>query len=91
MGGHDYTTVFCRECAELLHTESLFCSPQCFDTNFQIHRDSVHTTSKELGEGELEYLSEDKSKYRAKRVQDHYVALEDAFKGYREKTGVHVL
>ncbi|KAI0130113.1 hypothetical protein BJ170DRAFT_301029 [Xylariales sp. AK1849] len=84
---------FCQECVIDLEIESLFCSIQCLDRNFQRHREEVHIPKRDhagqIGDDEqdLEYESEDKSRYRARKIEDHFIVLEDALREYGEKTG----
>ncbi|KAK8024021.1 hypothetical protein PG993_012087 [Apiospora rasikravindrae] len=83
MDGDSRITVLCRECVEAFKVESVFCSPQCYNDNFQRHREGVHLSEwAKIGEiadddDDLEYLPGDESKYRAKKIEKHYLVFED--------------
>ncbi|KAK8073859.1 hypothetical protein PG994_004758 [Apiospora phragmitis] len=83
MDGDNRITVLCRECVEAFKVESVFCSPQCYNDNFQRHREGVHLSEwAKIGEiadddDDLEYLPGDESKYRAKKIEKHYIVFED--------------
>ncbi|KAI0476115.1 hypothetical protein GGR56DRAFT_641267 [Xylariaceae sp. FL0804] len=92
MDSVDSTLVCCKECVEVLKMPSIFCSPSCFDTNFQAHRDGVHlparrTTGREVNdEGQLEFDPDNKDRYRARRIQDHLVTFQDAMAEWQRNT-----
>ncbi|KAI1140991.1 hypothetical protein F5Y05DRAFT_375873 [Hypoxylon sp. FL0543] len=85
--------VFCRECVETLGIPSTFCSSRCFNENFQHHRDDVHlperrSTRHEIDdENQLEYDTEDKTRYRARKIEEHLVTFDDAMAEWQRKTG----
>ncbi|KAH8662043.1 hypothetical protein BX600DRAFT_512919 [Xylariales sp. PMI_506] len=87
----------CRECVEELEMESVFCSPRCFDSNFQRHREDVHIPRREHAgelvddEKDLEYSPEDKTRYRARKIEDHFMLLHDATADLAEKMEISVL
>ncbi|KAF3000004.1 hypothetical protein E8E14_002493 [Neopestalotiopsis sp. 37M] len=84
---------FCKECIEDHKVETYFCSLKCFDDNFQAHRENVHVPKREAGgeigedEKDLAYTSSDSSRYRAKRIEDHWIPLDDAVKQWAHKLG----
>ncbi|RYP53236.1 hypothetical protein DL768_001740 [Monosporascus sp. mg162] len=88
--------VFCRECVAGLKLPSVFCSPRCYDANFQYHRDGVHIPEREKArvevddESQLEYASEDRTQYRARKIEEHLVTLGDAVEEYQQRTGATV-
>ncbi|KAI1452612.1 hypothetical protein F4805DRAFT_24477 [Annulohypoxylon moriforme] len=88
--------VFCRECVETLDIPSIFCSSRCFNENFQHHRDTVHIPERKRTEHEvddddqLEFIPEDKTKYHAKKIEDHLVTFDDAIMGWQRKTNAVV-
>ena len=83
MDGDNRITVLCRECVEAFKVESVFCSPQCYNDNFQRHREGVHLSEwAKIGEiadddDDLEHLPGDESKYRAKKIEKHYIVFGD--------------
>ncbi|KAK7946524.1 uncharacterized protein PG986_010845 [Apiospora aurea] len=83
MDGDSRITVLCRECVEAFKVESVFCSPQCYNDNFQRHREGVHLSEwAKIGEiadddDDLEHLAGGESKYRAKKIEKHYLVFED--------------
>jgi hypothetical protein len=85
---------FCKECVLDHQVESVFCSIQCLDANFQRHREEVHIPKRDragqIGEDEndLEYVPEDKSKYRARKIEEHWTPMNDAIKEYIAKGDV---
>ncbi|KAI1851885.1 hypothetical protein JX266_002738 [Neoarthrinium moseri] len=93
MDQHNRTRGFCQECVLDHQIESIFCSLQCLDANFQKHREDVHIPKRDgagqIGEDEvdLEYASEDKTKYRARKIESHWTPLDDALKEFTQKTG----
>ncbi|KAI1392227.1 uncharacterized protein F4822DRAFT_120198 [Hypoxylon trugodes] len=88
--------VFCRECVETLGVPSVFCSSRCFNENFQRHRDNIHLPKRKIGqheandEGQLEFDPEDRTRYQARRIEEHLVAFDDAIAEWQQKTGVIV-
>ncbi|KAK8070867.1 hypothetical protein PG997_011070 [Apiospora hydei] len=82
MDGDSRITALCRECVEAFKVESVFCSPQCYNDNFQRHREGVHLSEwAKIGEiadddDDLEHLPGDESKYRAKKIEKHYLVFE---------------
>jgi hypothetical protein len=88
---------FCVECVLDLEIDSLFCSPRCLDRNFQPHREEIHLPKREhmgeIGDDEkdLEYSPEDKSSYRARKIEDHFILLDDTMQEYVHKMGATVL
>ncbi|KAI1101656.1 hypothetical protein F4804DRAFT_292518 [Jackrogersella minutella] len=88
--------VFCRECVETLGVPSTFCSSRCFNDNFQHHRETVHiperkNTRHEIDdENQLESTPEDRTKYHAKRIEEHLVMFDDAIIEWQRKTGATV-
>lgn len=93
MDGEGHLALFCQECVESLKLPSLFCSPRCFNANFQRHREQVHLPARAKRDIEmddekmLEFSSEDKSTYRARKLEDHFITLDDAVGEYQERTG----
>ncbi len=88
--------VFCRECISTLKLPFVFCSPHCCDVNFQHHRDEIHlperkkTHSEVDDESLLEFATEDKTQYRARKIEEHLITLDDAIEEYQQKTGATV-
>lgn len=88
--------VFCRECIATLKLPSVFCSPRCYDTNFQRHRDEIHLPGRKRkhseidDEGRLEFAAEDKTQYQARRIEEHLITLDDAMEVYQQRTGATV-
>ncbi|KAI1417143.1 hypothetical protein F5Y13DRAFT_152078 [Hypoxylon sp. FL1857] len=88
--------VFCRECVETLGIPSTFCSSRCFNENFQHHRDNVHLAewkSTQHGtndENQLEFDSADKTRYQARKIEEHLVTFDDAMTEWQRKTGAIV-
>ncbi|KAI0384587.1 hypothetical protein F5Y04DRAFT_232871 [Hypomontagnella monticulosa] len=88
--------VFCRECVEILRIPSIFCSSRCFDENFRHHREDVHipgrrNTQRETNdEGQLEFDLEEKTRYRARKIEEHIVTFDEAIAGWQQKTGATV-
>ncbi|KAI8957723.1 hypothetical protein F5Y11DRAFT_72456 [Daldinia sp. FL1419] len=88
--------VFCRECVETLDVSSVFCSARCFDENFRNHRDTIHipqwkSTQHEVkDENQLEFDPEDKTKYRARMIEEHLITFDDAIEDWQHKLGVTV-
>ncbi|ETS84923.1 hypothetical protein PFICI_02948 [Pestalotiopsis fici W106-1] len=84
---------FCKECIHDHKVETYFCSLRCFDDNFQAHREIVHfpkrDTDGEIYEDEkdLAYTSSDRLHYRAKRIEDHWIPLDDAVREWANKLG----
>ncbi|KAI0008655.1 hypothetical protein F4779DRAFT_586208 [Xylariaceae sp. FL0662B] len=93
MDGNRSVPVFCRECVENAGIPSAFCSLRCFDANFQNHRDSVHVPERQRAQREvndeslLEFDPEDKTRYRARKIGDHLITLDDAMSEWQQKTG----
>ncbi|KAH9888627.1 hypothetical protein F4778DRAFT_400543 [Xylariomycetidae sp. FL2044] len=91
--GEMATLIFCRHCVQDLYKPSVFCSPYCFDTNFQQHSDKVHITEQHKAQQEttdddqLEYDAEGKSRHRARKIEDHLVTLDEAMTEWQQKTG----
>ncbi|KAI1370709.1 hypothetical protein F4677DRAFT_437594 [Hypoxylon crocopeplum] len=85
--------VFCRECIGTLGIPSTFCSSRCFGENFQHHRDDVHlaerkSTQHEIdNEGQLEFDPDDKTRYRARKIEERLVTFDDAWTEWQGKTG----
>ncbi|KAK8099354.1 uncharacterized protein PG998_012595 [Apiospora kogelbergensis] len=92
MDGDNRITVLCRECVEAFKVESVFCSPQCYSDNFQRHREGVHLSEwAKIGEiadddDDLEYLPGDESKYRARKIEKHFVVFDDVLADLEKKT-----
>ncbi|OTB07305.1 hypothetical protein M426DRAFT_248808 [Hypoxylon sp. CI-4A] len=90
------TLVFCRECIESLSIPSTFCSSRCYDENFQHHRDEVHLSrwksiQHEISdENQLEFASEDRTRYRARKIEEHIITLVDAMAEWQRKTNATV-
>ncbi|KAI1212836.1 uncharacterized protein F4807DRAFT_352351 [Annulohypoxylon truncatum] len=88
--------VFCRECVEALGVPSIFCSSRCFNENFQHHRDTIHIperkrTGHEVGDDDqLEFIPEDKTKYHARKIEDHLVTFDDIMTEWQRKTSAAV-
>ncbi|KAI0440255.1 hypothetical protein F4803DRAFT_528020 [Xylaria telfairii] len=84
--------VFCRECVTILGQASIFCSLHCYDGNFQEHRDTVHIPERERGsheiddKGQLEFHSEDETRYSARKIEDHIINLRDAMADWQQRT-----
>ncbi|KAI2632972.1 hypothetical protein GGS21DRAFT_150169 [Xylaria nigripes] len=91
------TEVFCRECLEDLSRESIFCSSRCFETNFQRHRDNVHIperTKREVqvdDEGQLQLDQEDRTRYSAKKIEEHLISLHTATNSWQQKMGASII
>ncbi|KAI2634672.1 hypothetical protein GGS26DRAFT_550878 [Hypomontagnella submonticulosa] len=88
--------VFCRECVEILKVPSIFCSSRCFGENFRHHRESVHIPERRNiqhetnDEDQLEFDPEDKTRYRARKIEEHFITFDDAITGWQQKTGATV-
>ncbi|KAI0886093.1 uncharacterized protein GGS22DRAFT_123962 [Annulohypoxylon maeteangense] len=88
--------VFCRECVETLGIPSIFCSSRCFNENFRYHRNTVHipewnrTEHKIDDEDQLEFVAEDKTKYHAKKIEEHFVAFDDIMVEWQRKMSIAV-
>ncbi|KAI0487654.1 hypothetical protein F4859DRAFT_265466 [Xylaria cf. heliscus] len=84
--------VFCRECVTVLGQASIFCSLQCYDGNFQQHRDGVHLPERERRDreiddrGQLEFHLEDDTRYSARRIEEHIISLRDAMTDWQQRT-----
>ncbi|KAI0162162.1 hypothetical protein GGR57DRAFT_453281 [Xylariaceae sp. FL1272] len=90
-------TILCKECVEDLETESIFCSPRCYDVSFQDHREDVHFTEREKqgmevdDENMLVFDPDQPRTYRAKVIEEHFVTLRDALAEWEGKVGAKVL
>ncbi|KAI1258897.1 hypothetical protein F5Y18DRAFT_322711 [Xylariaceae sp. FL1019] len=90
-------TIFCKECVEDLETDSIFCSPRCYDANFQDHREDVHFREREKqgieadDEKLLVFDPDQPRTYRAKVIEEHFVTLRDALGQWEAKMGAKVL
>lgn len=87
--------VFCRECVEDLEQASIFCSPRCYDVNFQQHRDDVHIPGREKRKHEIEDdsrlgFSPEGSRYSAKKIEEHVISLRDAITDWQQRTEASV-
>ncbi|KAI1343314.1 hypothetical protein F5Y15DRAFT_230561 [Xylariaceae sp. FL0016] len=88
---------FCKECVLTLGIPSTWCSLRCLDANFQRHRNNVHIPEREKGHHhiddhqQLEFSTSDRTRYRARRIEDHAISLTDAMSGYRPKLDPKVL
>lgn len=88
--------VFCRECLSNLKLPSVFCSPRCYDANFQRHRDNLHIPERKRkhsqidDENQLEFAVEDKTQYQARKIEEHFFTLDDALEKYQQRTGATV-
>ncbi|KAH7037635.1 uncharacterized protein B0I36DRAFT_380798 [Microdochium trichocladiopsis] len=89
--------VFCKECVHDIKTSaSVFCSPRCYETNFQRHREQVHLPERERAmrqvndRGMLEFESSDERRYRALKIEEHFITLDDALAEYSSKMGATV-
>lgn len=84
---------FCKECLTEHKVETYFCCLQCFDENFQAHRENVHMPKRDKvgeiyeDEDDLDYASSNSLQYRAKRIEDHWIPLEIAVKQWADKLG----
>ncbi len=64
--------VFCKECIDMLKRPTVYCSIQCYEGNFQKHREGVHLPGRVKAgyerddAGQLEYEDAQKTKYHAK-------------------------
>ncbi|KAI5867733.1 hypothetical protein GGS23DRAFT_549695 [Durotheca rogersii] len=87
------TLVLCRECVLNFRIPSVFCSPRCFDDSFQRHRDDIHLLEwKNMRQGvgdetQLEFDPEDRTRYRARDIEEHLVTLDHAMAEWQRKTG----
>lgn len=90
------TIVFCRECMETRSNPSTFCSSRCLNENFQHHRDEVHLPERKQSRREvhdetsLEFDPDDRTKYRARKIEEHLVTFDDAMTEWQRKTGATV-
>jgi hypothetical protein len=96
-GSDESNPVYCRDCVTNLGIRSAFCSPECYDSSFQKHREAIHlpeygrqNRSTADDAKDLEYAAEDRSRYRARRIEDHFITQDDAFRAYQQKTGAVV-
>ncbi|KAI0454084.1 hypothetical protein F5B21DRAFT_263886 [Xylaria acuta] len=84
--------VFCRECVTALGQASVFCSLHCYDRNFQQHRDKVHIPERERrkheidDKGQLEFNPGDKTRYSARKIEEHIISLRDAMTDWQQRT-----
>lgn len=85
--------VFCVECLEA-GREAIFCCAQCYEANFQRHREWVHLSMRRRAgmdiddEHQLEFTSDDNKKsYRPRRIEDHCIAMTAAMEAHCQKTG----
>ncbi|KAK9417399.1 hypothetical protein SUNI508_08759 [Seiridium unicorne] len=84
---------YCKECVLDHKVESFFCGLQCFDANFQDHRENVHIPKRDKvgeiyeDENDLEFTSNDDSQYRARKIEDHWIPVGDAVKEWVKKLG----
>lgn len=91
--GEDGDPVYCRECVTDLEVPAIFCDAKCYDANFQRHREDVHLPEREKlhrgfdDERELEFAADDRSRYRARKIEDHFITQNEAFREYEQKTG----
>lgn len=86
--------VFCRECVVDIKTAaSVFCSPRCYEDNFQRHREDVHLPDRERNQrqvndrSQLEYESVDERRYRPLKIEEHFITMDDALSRYSSDTG----
>ncbi|KAI0020616.1 hypothetical protein F4780DRAFT_779301 [Xylariomycetidae sp. FL0641] len=85
--------VFCRECLEVLKIPTLVCSARCYDSHFQRHRDGVHLLERQKqgktveDENQLEFASEDRSRYHARKIEEHFTPFPDALLAMQQRTG----
>ncbi|KAI0112849.1 hypothetical protein F4814DRAFT_419605 [Daldinia grandis] len=83
--------VFCRECLETLGIPSVFCTARCFSENFQHHRDGVHIPWRKSAQHEvkdekqLESNPEDKTRYSARRIEEHLVTFDNVIAEWQQK------
>ncbi|KAI0204209.1 hypothetical protein F4808DRAFT_457310 [Astrocystis sublimbata] len=88
--------VICRECVTNLGHASAFCSSNCYDANFQRHRDSVHIPERKKknldndDKGKLEFDPEDETRYSARKIEEHVISLRDALSDWQQTTGAAV-
>ncbi|KAI1803662.1 hypothetical protein F4811DRAFT_523697 [Daldinia bambusicola] len=88
--------VFCRECVGTLGIPSVFCSARCFNENFQHHRDGIHVPERKSihhevrDDNQLEFDPDDKTKYGARKIEEHLVTFDSAIKEWQQKTGITV-
>ncbi|KAI1638006.1 hypothetical protein F4809DRAFT_601786 [Biscogniauxia mediterranea] len=94
--GDQLMLALCRECVETLETPSTFCSSRCFGLNFQRHREEVHLPGRQKAgfevkdEGQIEFDAEDKTKYGARKIEDHIVTLHEAMIQWQQITSATV-
>ena len=86
--------IFCREClVDIKSHAAVFCSPRCYEHNFQGHREQVHLperrkTGREVNDrSKLEFESASEDKYRPLKVEEHFITMDDALKEYADRTG----
>lgn len=84
---------FCKECIIDHKAETIFCCLKCFDENFQNHREHVHIPKRDKvgeiyeDEDDLEFFSSDNTRYRARRIEDHWIPVGDAIQHWVKKLG----
>lgn len=86
--------VFCRECVVDIKTAvSVFCSPRCYEDNFQRHREDVHLPDRERNQkqvndrSQLEFESAEGESYRPLKIEEHFITMDDALLKYSSDTG----
>ncbi|KAK5654409.1 hypothetical protein OQA88_7319 [Cercophora sp. LCS_1] len=91
---------FCRECVELLHIPTMWCSSACADENFQRHREEVHMPARKrlnlivTDRDRLEYFPPadgnpgEKTRYRPKDISQHIIPFQEAAKRWEDQNHV---
>lgn len=97
MDADDTSISLCSECVNTHKLPTVFCSPKCADASFQRHREEVHLPQRESHEAEVEdedklaYEGEDKTKYDAKNISDHLIAMDEAMREFQQRNSVEAL
>ena len=96
MDADEAEAVLCKTCTSSLKVESLFCSEKCAGINFQPHRESIHVPKwEDQGDGvidadQLEFYDEEKTKYRARNLQEHILPLSYAIEEFQQRNGLEL-
>ncbi|KAH6651816.1 hypothetical protein BKA67DRAFT_537669 [Truncatella angustata] len=82
---------YCKECILDHKVESFFCCLECFDEHFQEHREKVHMPKRdnigEIYEDEDDLVHTSNDQYRARKIEDHWIPIEDAVQQWAKKLG----
>ncbi|RYP77782.1 hypothetical protein DL771_000879 [Monosporascus sp. 5C6A] len=68
----------------------LYCSETCHEDDYVHIPERKKARAEVDDESQLEYASEDKTQYRARKIEEHLVTLGDAVAEYQQRTGATV-